>query len=54
MTLDSVAPASRSASVSPTHTIGVIRLRWTAVIFAATISSVSPNSSRRSLCPQMT
>ena len=28
--------------------------RWIAVALAATISSVSPNSSRRSLWPQMT
>ena len=53
-TFASVAPASRSASVSPTHRIGVMPWRWTATTLAATISSVSPNSSRRSLWPQMT
>ena len=48
------APASRSASVSPTQMIGVMPWRRIAVAFLATISSVSPNSSRRSLWPQIT
>jgi hypothetical protein len=52
--LDSVAPASRSASVSPQQTIGVMACCWIAATFLFTSSSVSPNSSRRSLWPQMT
>ncbi len=47
-TLASVAPASRSSSVSPTHRIGVMALARMAFTLRLTISSVSPNSSRRS------
>ena len=53
-TFASVDPASRSSSVSPTQRIGVMPWRWIAATLAATISSVSPNSSRRSLWPQIT
>ena len=44
VTRAAVAPASRSSSVSPTHTIGVIPCFWTALSFLFTVSSVSPNS----------
>ncbi len=54
ITLSSVPPASRSSSVSPTQAIGVMPCFWIADTLAATMSSVSPNSSRRSLCPAMT
>ena len=53
-TFASVAPASRSSSVSPTHMIGVMPAASTARSFLATISSVSPNSSRRSEWPTIT
>ena len=53
-TLSSVPPASRSSSVSPTHTIGVMPLPRTALTLRFTISSVSPNSCRRSECPTIT
>ena len=50
-TTNSVAPACRSASVSPTQTIGVIPALITAAALAATNSSLSPNNSRRSEWP---
>ena len=43
-TRSSVRPASRSSSVSPAHTIGVISCLSTALCFRFTSSSVSPNS----------
>ena len=54
VTLASVVPASRSSSVSPTHRIGVMPDARMARTFRFTVSSVSPNSSRRSECPAMT
>ena len=53
-TLASVRPASRSASVSPTHKIGVIPAPNTARTFFATTWSDSPKCSRRSECPTIT
>ena len=48
------SPASRSSRVSPTQRIGVMPAPRTARSFLATISSVSPNSSRRSEWPTIT
>jgi len=47
-------PASRSASVSPTHTIGISPAASAALVRALTVSSVSPKYWRRSLWPMIT
>ena len=54
MTFDSVPSASRSSSVSPTHTIGVIPCLKTARTFLFTVWSSSPKSWRRSEWPTIT
>jgi hypothetical protein len=53
-TTRSVVPASRSASVSPTHTIGTSPFASAAAALAATSSSLSPCIARRSEWPTMT
>ena len=53
-TTASVFPASRSASVSPTQTIGMRPTRSALAVFSATNSSVSAKCCRRSLWPRMT
>ena len=50
----SVSPASRSASVSPTHMMGSRPWSSAAWTFFCTLSSVSPKSWRRSEWPMMT
>ena len=50
----SVSPASRSASVSPTHRISSRPAAIAAGTFSASASSVSPNSCRRSEWPSST
>ena len=50
----SVLPLSRSESVSPTHSKGVIAASSTARTFLPVSSSVSPNTWRRSECPTRT
>ncbi len=47
-------PTSRSSRLSPTQQIGIIPLRMTAFILAATVSSSSPNNRRRSEWPTIT
>ena len=52
-TYSSVVPASRTASDSPTHTMGAIPSATSAFALRFTSSFVSPNSSRRSEWPTM-
>jgi hypothetical protein len=52
--LRSVSSPSRSASVSPTHRIGVIPARSAAGTFSASALSVSPKSVLRSEWPSTT
>src|SRR3954451_4855751 len=50
--LRSVSPASRSSSVSPTHSNGTSPASSAAGTFACSARSVSPKSCRRSECPR--
>src|SRR5450759_413311 len=50
----SVLPASRSASISPTQTMGFRPAASDATVFCRTVSPVSPKNWRRSLWPMMT
>mmetsp|Transcript_10388 Transcript_10388/g.44192 ORF Transcript_10388/g.44192 Transcript_10388/m.44192 type:complete len:305 (-) Transcript_10388:182-1096(-) len=50
----SVAPASRSWSVSPMHAITERPVSMAYLVFLPTNSSDSPHSARRSECPRMT
>ena len=50
-TTATVCPASRSASVSPTHSTGARRYASAATVFFLVSSSLSPNTWRRSECP---
>src|SRR5580700_7629723 len=54
LTTRSVSPASRSARVSPMHTMGERSPARAAPTFSATLPSVSPKSCLRSLCPTRT
>ena len=54
LTMSTVRPASRWASVSPTHTIGVMPAASAALVLSATTASVSPWYWRRSEWPTIT